>query len=160
MTPEGLQALENDEVTVDFDGAKRLYRLSALITGRIVITNYDPQLLPNEEKIRMKDAALKGQPNEISIDIRPDYNGEEYAMTGKLRLRSFLSILKFLGETLDEELEYYVEKDTRTAEVRDNPNRALGIMEEEDKPEGADLVVYYKERYYALVPDKQRRWNA
>ena len=75
MTPEGLQALEHDEVTVEFDEGKRLYKLTARVTGRIVITNYDPELLPDEEKIRMNEAALKGPPNEIGIDIRAGYTG-------------------------------------------------------------------------------------
>ncbi len=160
MTPEGLQALEHDEVTVTFDEGKRLYRLSARVTGRIVITNYDPELLPDEEKIRMNEAALKGPPNEIVVDIRPGYTGGEYPLTGKLRLRSFFSILSFLGETIGEEPEYFVEKDPRTPEVAQNPNRTLEIVEEEDKPEGAELAVYYKGNYYAVAPDKGYLWNA
>lgn len=160
MTPEGLQTLEHDEITVMFDESMRLYRLSARVTGRIVITNYDPELLADEEKIRMNEAAMKGPPNEIGVDIRAGYPGGEYPMTGKLRLRSFLSILNFLGETIDDETEYFVEKDTRTNEVAQNPNRTLEILEEEDKPEKADLYVDYKGRYYAVAPDKEYRWNA
>ena len=160
MTPEGLQALERDEVTVTFDEDKRLYRLSARVTGRIVITNYDPELLPDEEKIRINEAAQKGPPNEIVVDIRPGYTGGEYPMTGKLRLRSFFSILNFLGETIDDDPEYFVEKDPRTAEVAQNPNRTLEIVEEEDEPEKADLAVYYKGNYYAVAPDREYRWNA
>ena len=160
MTPEGLQALEQDEVTVKFDEDKRLYRLSARVTGRIVITNYDPELLPDEEKIRINEAALKGPPNEIVVDIRPGYTGGEYPMTGKLRLRSFFSILNFLGETIDDDPEFFVEKDPRTAEVAQNPNRTLEVVEDEDEPEGAELTVYYKGNYYAVAPDKGYLWNA
>jgi len=160
MTPEGLQGLEHNEVTVEFDEGKRLYRLTARVTGRIVITNYDPELLANEEKIRMNEAAQKGPPNEIVVDIRPGYTGGEYPMTGKLRLRSFFSILNFLGETIDDDPEFFVEKDPRTAGVAQNPNRTLEIVEEEDKPEGADLSVYYKGNYYAVAPDKEYLWNA
>ena len=160
MTPEGLQALEHDEVTVKFDEGKHLYRLSARVTGRIVITNYDPELLADEEKIRMNEAAMKGPPNEIGIDIRAGYTGGEYPLTGKLRLRSFFSVLNFLGKTIDYAPEYFVEKDPRTAEVAQNPNRTLEILEDDDKPEGADLAVYYKGNYYAVAPDKGYLWNA
>ena len=160
MTPEGLQTLEHDEVTVMFDESKRLYRLSARVTGRIVITNYDPELLADEEKIRMNEAAMKGPPNEIGIDIRAGYPGGEYPLTGKLRLRSFFSILNFLGETIDDAPEYFVEKDPRTDEVAQNPNRTLEILEDADKPEGADLTVYYKGNYYAVAPDREYLWNA
>ena len=160
MTPEGLQALEHDEVTVKFDEDKRLYRLSARVTGRSVITNYDPELLPDEEKIRINEAALKGPPNEVVIDIRPGYAGGEYPLTGKLRLRSFFSILDFLGQTIGDAPEYFVERDPRTAEVAQNPNSTLDILEDEDKPDGADLTVYYKGRYYAVAPDKDYPWNA
>jgi hypothetical protein len=160
MTPEGLQTLEHDEVTVMFDESKRLYRLSARVTGRIVITNYDPELLADEEKIRMNEAAMKGPPNEIGVDIRAGYPGGEYPLTGKLRLRSFFSILNFLGETIDDAPEYFVEKDPRTDEVAQNPNRTLEILEDADKPEGADLTVYYKGNYYAVAPDREYLWNA
>jgi hypothetical protein len=160
MTPEGLQALENDDVTVKFDEDKRLYRLTARVTGRIVITNYDPEFLSDEEKIRMNEAAQKGPPNEVVVDIRPGYPGGEYPMNGKLRLRSFLSILSFLGETIDDEPEYFVEKDPRTDEVAQNPNRTLEILEDEDDPEKVDLAVYYKGNYYAVAPDKEYPWNA
>ncbi|MEI7994994.1 MAG: hypothetical protein WCH01_08845 [Methylococcaceae bacterium] len=160
MTPEGLQALEHDEVTVKFDEGKHLYRLSARVTGRIVITNYDPELLADEEKIRMNEAAMKGPPNEIGIDIRAGYTGGEYPLTGKLRLRSFFSVLNFLGKTIDYAPEYFVEKDPRTAEVAQNPSRTLEIVEDDDKPEGADLAVYYKGNYYAVAPDKGYLWNA
>ena len=80
-----------------FDEGKLLYRLTARVAGRIVVTNYDPELLPDEEKIRMNEAAQKGPPNEVVIDIRPGYAGGEYPQSGKLRLRSFFSILYFLG---------------------------------------------------------------
>ncbi|MEQ1637431.1 MAG: hypothetical protein ABL903_12120 [Methylococcales bacterium] len=160
MTPEGLQALEHDEVTVKFDEAKRLYRLTARVTGRVMITNYDPEFLSDEEKIRMNDTAQKGPPNEVMVDIRPGYPGGDYPITGKLRLRSFLSILSFLGEAIDEGPEYFVEKDTRTDEVAQNPNCTLEILEQEDEPDRADLAVYYKGSHYAVAPDKDYRWNA
>ena len=160
MTPEGLEALEHNEVTVVFDESKRLYRLSARVTGRIVISNYDPELLPDEEKIRMNEAALKGPSNEIVVDIRPGFSGGEYPISGKLRLRSFLSILTFIGETIDQEPEYFVEKDPLTSDVTENPNRTLEILEEDDEPEYVSFSVYYKDHYYALAPDKEKSWNA
>jgi hypothetical protein len=160
MTPEGLQALEHDEVTVQFDESKHLYKLSARVTGRIMITNYDPELLSNEEKISMNEDAQKGPANEVMIDIRSGYTGGEYPMTGKLRLRSFFSILSFLGDTIKDKPEYFVEKDTRSPAVAQNPNRALEILEDESEPKAVDMSVYYKGHYYAVAPDKGYLWNA
>jgi hypothetical protein len=159
MTPEGLRALENDNITVEFDPHQRLYRISGRVTGKIVITNYDPSLLSDEEKIRMNEAAQKGPPNELTVDIRSGYPGGDWPFTGKLRLRSFLSILEFLGKTI-EEPEYFVDKDPRTPEVAENPNRTLEILEEDDEPEGASLPVKYRGRYYAVAPDPGYQWNA
>ena len=160
MTPEGLQALERDEVTVQFDESKRLYKLSARVTGRIMITNYDPELLSNDEKIRMNEDAQKGAANEIVIDIRAGHSGGEYPMTGKIRLRSFFSILRFLGDSIEDKPEYNVEKDTRTPQVAQNPNRALEILENEYEPKAANMSVYYKGRYYSVAPDTGYLWNA
>jgi len=125
-----------------------------------MITNYDPELLSNEEKIRMNEDALKGPANEIVIDIRPGYTGGEYPMKGKLRLRSFFSILRFLGDSIENKPEYSVEKDARTPAVAQNPNRALEIVEAEHEPKAADISVYYKGYYYAVAPDKGYLWNA
>jgi hypothetical protein len=160
MTPEGLQALEHDEVTVQFDESKRLYNLSARVTGRIMITNYDSELLSNEEKIRMNEDAQKGPPNEVVIDIRSGYSGGEYPMTGKLRLRSFFSIMSFLGDSIEDKPEYKVEKDARTPQVAQNPNRALEILDDESEPKAANMSVYYKGRYYFVAPDTGYLWNA
>ena len=53
-----------------------------------------------------------------------------------------------------------MEKETRNVEVAQNPNRTLEILEDDDKPDGADLTVYYKGRYYAVAPDNGYPWNA
>ena len=99
-------------------------------------------------------------PNEIAVDIRPGYPGGEFPLTGKLRLRSFLSILNFLGAAIEEEPEFFVAKDPRTPAVAENPDRTVTILAEEDEPEGVDLAVEYKDHWYAVAPDSGRCWNA
>lgn len=158
MTAEGFQALQK-EFSLEFDPKQRVYRLSRQVSGRIVITNYDPDLLPEEERIRMNDEAEHNAPNDLLVDIRPGFPGGEYPLHGRLRLRSFSNILYFVGRTLSAEPERDIPKDPRTPAVAQNPVSVLEITETEDPPNGADLTVEYKGRYYAVRPDPEYPWN-
>ncbi len=158
VTPEALAALQK-EFAVDYDASKQLYRLSKPVTGRIVITNYDPNLLSNDERIRLNEAAETSASDELTVDIRADYPGGEYPIHGKFRLRSFHNILNFLGRGIAEEQEYDVPKDPRTPEVAENPVSAMGVLESERAPSGADLAVKYQGHYYAVRPDTGYPWN-
>ncbi|MFZ4703678.1 MAG: hypothetical protein ACOYMG_26845, partial [Candidatus Methylumidiphilus sp.] len=121
FTAEGFQALKAAEYSVVLDAKKHEYRLSKLITGEILITNYDPMLLNDEERKQLNDLNEIFAPNELFIDIRPEYPGGEFPMQGKFRLRSFGNILAFIGESIADAPERSVERDPRTPPVTENP---------------------------------------
>lgn len=158
VTTDGFQKLQQ-EFSVEYDAAARQYRIAKRVTGRIVITNYDPALLSNEERARMNEAAEHSPDNEIPVDIRPGHPGGEYPFRGQFRLRSFANILNFIGRSIAEEPEYDVPKDPRTPAVAENPIRAIEIVESDGKPDGADLAVSYRDRYYAVRPETGYQWN-
>jgi hypothetical protein len=158
MTPEGLRALEKD-YSISLDPKQRLYRLTRRITGRVVLTNYDSALLPEDERMRLNDGAERNSPNDLLLDIRPGYPGGEYPLHGKLRLRSFSNILYFIGRTLSAEPERDVSKDPRTPTVTENPVFALEILETDSPPADAVPVVDYRDFYYAVRPDRGYPWN-
>ncbi|NJD06902.1 MAG: hypothetical protein FIA97_10450 [Methylococcaceae bacterium] len=158
VTTDGFQKLQQ-EFSVEYDAAARQYRIAKRVTGRIVITNYDPALLSNEERARMNEAAEHSPDNEIPVDIRPGHPGGEYPFRGQFRLRSFANILNFIGRGIAEEPEYDVPKDPRTPAVAENPIRAIEIVESDGKPDGADLAVSYRDRYYAVRPETGYQWN-
>lgn len=158
VTAEGFQALEKD-YAVAYDAKQRLYHLSRIETGRLIITNYDPDALSNGERIRLNDSIEHNASNEVAVDIRPEYPGGEYPISGKFRLRSFLNVLDFLGRAMVDEPEYDVSPDPRTPPVRENPIRTMEIIESGSSIDGADFSVKVDGRHYALRPDRGYPWN-
>lgn len=158
VTGESFRDLEKD-YSIEYDPAKRWYHLKRPVTGRLVITNYDPDLLSNEEKIRLNDTIEQNAPNEVAVDIRPGYPGGEYPITGKFRLRSFVSVLEFLGRSVFDEPEYDVPRDPRTPPVRENPAFTMELVRSRLPIAGADISARVDGYYYALRPDDGYPWN-
>src|SRR5262244_1469240 len=124
LTPEGFQSIYKD-FSLTYDAEKQVYQVSKRVTGRIIIANYDPAILSNEERIRLHEEAEAGPDNEIMVDIRPGHPGGEYPLHGKLRLRSFYNVLTFIGRDIEEEPEYDVPPDPRTPTISENPVHTL-----------------------------------
>lgn len=125
----------------------------------MIITNYDPSLLSETERHRLNDETELNAPNDLLVDIRPDYPGGEYPLHGKFRLRSFSNILYFIGRTLSTEPEGDISKDQRTPDVSDNPPFTLAITETDSNPPDTDLSVKYKDRYYSVYSAPGSPWN-
>lgn len=158
MTPRGFQSLE-DEYDVDLDPRQGVYVLGKKIVGRVILTNYDPGILSNAERMRLNDEAEQGADNDLMIDIRPGYPGGDYPLHGKIRLRSFSNILYFLGRALTSEPEFDVVRDHRTPQITENPVYALHIAESEDPPEDGALAVEYHGLHYSVRNDPRYPWN-
>ena len=158
MTPEVYQPLSRDFV-INFDAATAAYELTKRITGRVILANYDPAVLPDEERIRLNEEADIGPSNEILVDIRPGFPGGEYPIHGQLRLRSSHEVLAFLGRAVAEEPEYNVAPDPRTPPISENPAHTMELIEVDQLPPDVDLAVNLGNRYYALRPQKGYQWN-
>lgn len=158
MTAQAFQALEK-EYSIRFDRKADAYELSRRVTGRIVITNYNPSILSNEERMRLNEEAEQNAPNDLAVDIRPGFTGGEYPLHGAFRLRSFSNILYFLGRTMADEPEFDVTRDSRTPSMSENPVNAMEMMETTKEPEHADLVAEYRGHYFAVAPDRGYPWN-
>ena len=111
------------------------------INGRVIITNYDPAVLSNEDRRRLHEEAEQAPYNDVLIDIRSGYTGGEFPLHGRLRLRSFHEVLTFIGRGIEEEPEYDVPPDPRTPSISENPPRTLEILEDRRRPSDAGLSV-------------------
>jgi hypothetical protein len=159
VTAEGFKALEQ-EYLVAYNPTQKTYTIRKPVSGRILITNYDPDSLSQEERIRFHEAADQHLANDVSFDIRPGHFGGEWPLQGEFRLRSFNGMLNFLGTSLNEEQEYHVEKDPRTPTVAENPIKTLDLLVGDSSPKGVDLSVSSHGAYYAVnVDGPQARWN-
>lgn len=139
--------------------SREKYLLKKRILGRILITNYDPEKLTNAERTALNLKADRWPPNDLTVDIRPEYPGGEYPIQGVFRLRSFHAMLNFLGRSILEEPEYDVPKDPRTPPVLENPVRTLNIHEAMSAPSDSPLVVKYNGHYYYIAEGPEDTWN-
>lgn len=159
VTAEGFKALEQDYL-VAYDPQQKTYRLRKPVSGRILITNYDPNTLPQEERVRLHEEAERRPMNDVSFDIRPGHYGGEWPLKGEFRLRSFNTMLNFLAQSVEEEPEYAVEKDSRTPPFMDNPVRTMDLLVQDSTPSESDLTVRSHGKYYAVnSTGPLARWN-
>lgn len=157
VTPETFASVYKD-FSLTLDAAKQNYRVSKRVNGRVVITNYDPAVLSNEDRLELHAEAEEAPANDILLDIRAGYVGGEYPMHGRLRLRSFHEVLTFIGRGIEEEPEFDVSPDPRTPRISENPVRTMEIVESRERPP-ADLSVQWQGMHYALREQAGYQWN-
>ncbi|TPQ24481.1 hypothetical protein [Methylomonas koyamae] len=155
VAAEHLAELEKD-YAVEFLPQSGQVRLKKRVVGRIVLTNYDPALLSNDERRRLHEEAGKGADNDVGVDIRAGYPGGEWPLHGVFRLRSFHNVLNFIGEGLGDEPEFAVDKHPATPAVRENPVQTLALQVGADD---GDLSVEFGGQNYALQPETGYQWN-
>lgn len=158
ITPESFAATYKD-FSLNYDTKKRTYSVSKRINGRVMITNYDPAVLSNEERIRLHAEAEEAPANDILLDIRAGYVGGEYPLHGRLRLRSFHEILTFIGRGIEEEPEFDVPPDPRTPSITENPTHTLEITEARNTPPGPDSSIEWHGYHYAVRSQSGYQWN-
>ncbi|MCW5619446.1 MAG: hypothetical protein KIS65_09580 [Nitrosomonas sp.] len=161
VSAEGFQALER-EFTVFYNPEDNTYTLSKQLLGPVLITNYDPDILCCEERTALYDLTSPWIGNDVAFDIRPGFVGGEWPIQGSFRLRSFHSILNFLGHALGEEAEYPVEKDPRTPPIarNENPEMTLDIIVSDTLPKNSGLAVRSHGQYYAInITEPYSHWN-
>lgn len=158
LTAEQMAALQKD-FKVEYQAERKQIVLSKRVTGHILLTNYDPATLSNEERIRLHEEADQGAVNDVSVDIRPGYPGGEWPIHGVFRLRSFHNVLNFIGQSISDDPEYAVAKHPQTPGVSENPVNTLSLLVGDNEPAAADLSVKFGEHYYALLPETGYQWN-
>jgi hypothetical protein len=159
VTAEGFQSLQK-EYNVSYSQSDNTYTLQKQVRGRTLITNYDPSKLSREERAQLITELEKGLINDISFDIRPGHTGGEYPLRGDFRLRSFNTILMFLGRSLEEDPEYHVDKDPQTPMVKENPVHTMEFVLSDSTPSKADLSIHFHGKHYAVnTTGPLARWN-
>jgi hypothetical protein len=159
ITAEGFKALEQ-EYQVTYNRQDKTYTLRKQVEGGTLITNYDPDLLSKEERLRLQSEDEQVLVNDVTFDIRPGHYGGDWPLKGDFRLRSFNAMLNFLGLSIAEEPEYHVDKDSRTPEVAENPIKTMDLVVSPSSLSGLDLAMKSHGQYYAVnTTGPQARWN-
>ncbi len=161
ITAEGFQALEKEFFLV-YNKQDNTYTLRKQMPGPILITNYDPDTLSTDERARLSREAGERGTNDVAFDIRPNHLGGDWPIRGAFRLRSFHSILNFLGRSVGDEPEFHIEKDARTPPIKDdeNPIATMGLVVSDSESSEADLSIRSHNQYYAVnTTGPLARWN-
>jgi hypothetical protein len=128
-----------------------LYELERRVTGRVVITNYDPRTLSDAERAMLNARAANNPGNFVLIDVRPGHPGGDWPLFGALKLRSLNRLLDFVAESDVEGREFDVTKDPRSGDSALNPARTLAIDVSESAPAGDAPFALYRGRYYTVA---------
>lgn len=147
------------EYKVDYQAERKLLILTKRVTGRILLTNYDPSMLSNDERMRLNEEVAQGADNDVGVDIRSGYPGGEWPIHGVFRLRSFHNVLNFIGQSISDEPEFAVTQHSQTPEVRENPELTMALLVSDQEPTTADVSVKFGDYYYALKPEVGYQWN-
>lgn len=161
VSAEGFHILEKN-FSIQHAPEKRLFILHQKKQGSILITNYDPGLLSEEEREQLSEEAMQRDLNDVAFDIRSGEAGGEWPMRGIFRLRSFHAIIGALGRSLSDEPEYHVEKDPRTPPIlrNENPDATMDILVTDTPLSGADLSIHSYGKHYAVNnQEPHTRWN-
>ena len=157
VTPESYATTYKD-FTIAHDEAAHTYHVNHRVNGRVMITNYDPDILSNEERLRLHAKADEAPYNDVLIDIRSGHPGGEFPIHGRIRLRSFHEVLTFIGRGMSEEPEFDVPPDPRTPAISENPVKTLDILESDRPPRDA-VSVQLGHHFYAVKPQSGYAWN-
>ena len=158
VTPETFSATYKD-FTLVLDQAANVFHVIHRVNGRVMISNYDPDTLSNDERVLLHKKAEEEPYNDVMLDIRPGYTGGEFEMHGRIRLRSIHEVLTFLGRGMGEEPEFDVAPDPRTPKMTENPASTIEFVEAKNEPAGAPVVVRLDGMYYAVRPQSGYQWN-
>lgn len=126
--------------------------LTREVDGRILVANYDPQFLPEEER-RTLDARAQEFPDSfLLVDIRPDGPGGDYPFQGWIKLRSLYQVLEFVGRGIDPTWEQPVAPHPATKSAPVEPARTLVIFDGPSAPDEAVVAVELEGRWYWIPP--------
>ena len=158
VTPETYSATYKD-YTLVLDDQAHVYHVTHRVNGRVMITNYDPDILTNEERVILHKKADEEPFNDVLIDIRKGFSGGEFPIHGRLRLRSLHEVLTFIGRGMGEEPEFDVKPDPRTAHISENPSSTLEIAETKEAPPADVVHVRLDGNYYSVKAQSGYQWN-
>jgi len=109
------------------DSEGKVHTVRRKAVGCLLIANYDPARLSNDERRRLHEEAQRVPLDSVLVDIHPGSPGGEYPLHGPILLRSMNSIIGFVAKSIEEDLEMMVLPDPRTKPKSEIPRRRLKL---------------------------------
>ena len=136
------------------DGGYALTRLSA---GRVVVLNFDPMALSDEQRFELNERIKRNPSGFVYLELRPDRPGGDFAIRGAIKLRSMFQILGFLADNTGDAKEFDVAPDTRTGAAERSPAETMRINVTEEPPASDVPSVFHDGRYYSVADSQWDR---
>jgi hypothetical protein len=136
------------------DGGYALTRLSA---GRVVVLNFDPMALSDEQRFELNERIKRNPSGFVYLELRPDRPGGGLAIRGAIKLRSMFQILGFLADNTGDAKEFDVPPDTRTGAAERSPAETMRINVTEEPPVSDVPSVFHDGRYYSVADSQWDR---
>jgi hypothetical protein len=123
------------------------YELTRLKGGRVVVTNFDPMALTDQQRFALDEKIKKNPSGFVYLDIQPGGPGGNFAVQGAIKLRSMFQILSFIATGIRIAPEFDVSP-TEEAETGPAATMKINIT---DSPPGPRLpTIDYDGHYYAV----------
>lgn len=152
-----------DDIISGFDQGLRwqkmpngTYQLTGLVSGRVLVANYDPMTLTDAERFELNQKIERNPSGFVFLDIRPDGPGGDKPLRGAIKLRSLYLILAFLSRGIEAEPEHPMAAAAEAPRLESDapgdpePVPTMQINVTREPPPDGVPAVRFRDRYFSL----------
>jgi hypothetical protein len=147
-----------DDIVSGFDQGLRwqempdgTYQLTGLVSGRVLVANYDPMTLSDAERFALNQRIDRNPSGFVFVDIKPEGPGGDQPLRGAIKLRSLYLILAFLGRGIEAVPELPFASPAAEAAPGDpEPATTMQINVSSEPPPDTVPAIRYRDRYFSL----------
>jgi hypothetical protein len=126
------------------------YELTRLKGGRVVVTNFDPMALTEQQRFELDEKIKKNPSGFVYLDVEPNGPGGNLPIQGAIKLRSMFQILNFIAIGIRIAPEFGVSPNLPTEETDVGATATLKINVTDSPPDLRLPTVYYDGHYYSV----------
>jgi hypothetical protein len=126
------------------------YQLTRLKGGRVVVTNFDPMALTDQQRFELEEKIKKNPSGFVYLDIQSTGPGGNLSIQGAIKLRSMFQILKFIGIGITIAPEFDVSPDAPIEDTESGATATLKVNITDSPPDIRLPTVYHNGHYYSV----------
>src|SRR5215470_1933986 len=126
------------------------YELTRLKGDRIVVGNFDPMALTDQQRFELDEKIKKNPSGFVYLDIQPTGPGGNFPVQGAIKLRSMFQILNFVATGIRIAPEFAVSANVPTEMTEEENIATLKINITGSPPDPRLPTVYYDDHYYSV----------
>jgi len=126
------------------------YELTRLKGGRVVVVNFDPMALTDQQRFELDEKIQKNPSGFVYLDIQPNEPGGNLPIQGAMKLRSMFQILNFIGTGIRTAPEFEVSPNAAIEGTESGATATLKINITDSPPDVRLPTVYFDGHYYSV----------